>query len=62
MFPELKPKWSPENFNIFFFQDPLGARYAYPPTRPRSEWSCNDQLVRESDEQLKAAVDIRRQR
>ncbi|KAL1897131.1 NAD-dependent deacetylase hst3 [Sporothrix stenoceras] len=62
MFPELEPKWSPENSNTFFFQDPLGARYAYPPTRPQSEWSCNDQLVRESDEQLKAVVDIRRQR
>lgn len=60
MFPDLQPRSSPDN--TFFFQDPLGARYTYPPQRPQQEWSCTDQLVREADEQLKAVVDIRRQR
>ncbi|KIH92660.1 hypothetical protein SPBR_02250 [Sporothrix brasiliensis 5110] len=59
IFPELQPRWPPEN--TFFFQDPLGSRYSYPPQRPQQEWSCTDQLVREADEQLKAVVIHRQQ-
>ncbi|OAA67091.1 hypothetical protein SPI_01667 [Niveomyces insectorum RCEF 264] len=53
LFPDVpfaRPQQSP-----FFFQDPLCDRYGFPPSWLQ-KWDCGDQLRREADEQILAAV------